>query len=900
LPISARNASGSLVHAVIVRLTALRAAAPVFLAAFALLDSASTAVAFERAPWDGGQVPVNPSPGRYSLSKAFPGLDATFSIGAVAPPGETNRIILFGQGGTAVEVAPLDRPVSRVFLDLGQQVFLEAEAGLLGMAFHPGFQTNGFIFVYHTRKTSVAGMAGFEQRLSRFQVPAGGDGRPDPASETVLFSQADANPTHNGGGLMFGPDGYLYVSVGDGSLGEDRVTQRIDRGFFGGILRLDVDKRAGNPAPNPGEGVQSGSYSIPADNPFIGATRYELGGREVWSGLEPSSLRTEFYAIGMRNPWQFSFDPLNGDLWANDVGLFLREEINRVVPGGNYGWPWREGNLDWSWAFPDAPPTTRPVFDYTHESGRSAVTGSRFYRGALYPDLDGSYLFADLSGDIGSIRTQTNDIATVEWIASEWNIAAFGADPRDGALLVMPTADGHVRRLDRKTAEGDAWPNRLSELGVFSDLPTRTPNPGLVAYEVNSPFWSDEAEKFRWFGLPGLQSRIGFQRDEPWSFPVGTVWVKHFNRPDRKPPLSPLPLETRILVMTTNGVSGASYRWREDGSEADLVPATGSFGTYFSFYYDELGNQSIVARSWRFPGRQECLSCHTRTIGGPAGFNTAQLNRKVRDGSRWISQIDLWAEAGYFHQHPEGAGIQPAEVAIDDTSAPIERRVRSYLASNCSQCHRPGGVLRAQWDARSSIPLDAMGIIGVTESVPIGSLASKLVTPGDLSQSMLYKRIAEPGVAHMPPLGSFLLNTNAISVVAEWITNDLPNRVIFDVWVKRSLPGSDPDTRARNSDPDADGLSNYEEYLLGEDPLDPVRRWSVGHRKDSEGVRLVFPKKTGRRFEVEWNDRLDSSGSWSRYPHPSNDPGTAPVDAEAVIPIPTDVDRFYRVRISEE
>jgi hypothetical protein len=437
-------------------------------------------------------------------------------------------------------------------------------------------------------------------------------------------------------------------------------------------------------------------------------------------------------------------------------------------------------------------------------------------------------------------------------------------------------------------------------LGVFSDLPTRTPNPGLVAYEVNSPFWSDEAEKFRWFGLPGLQSRIGFQRDEPWSFPVGTVWVKHFNRPDRKPPLPPLPLETRVLVMTTNGVSGASYRWREDGLEADLVPSTGAFGTYFSFYYDELGTQSIVARSWRFPARQECLSCHTRSIGGPAGFNTAQLNRKVRDGSRLISQIDLWAEAGYFEPHPEVSDVQPVEVAIDDMTAPIERRVRSYLASNCSQCHRPGGVLRAQWDARSSIPLDAMGLIGVTESVPIGNVASKLITPGDLSRSMLFKRIAEPGVAHMPPLGSYLLNTNAIGLLAAWITNDLPNRVTFDVWATERFPGSEPGFRSRSSDPDSDGLSNFEEYLLGEDPLDPVRRWSVRIRNDSDGYRLSFPRKAGRKFEVEWNARLDAPGSWSRLEHVANDPRTAAADGEAVIPIPADADRFYRVRISEE
>lgn len=857
-------------------------------------------LALERQHWDGGNVPLNPTSGGYHLVKAFPGLEPTHSIGAVSPPGETNRIILVGQEGLATEVTNLDRPSTRPFLNLRDSVFIEAETGLLGLAFHPGYQTNGWVFVYYTRKVTLGGIEGFEQRLSRFQTPAGGDGRPDPASETILFSQQDPNPSHNGGGLKFGPDGYLYLSVGDGSMDDTRVTQRIDRGFFGGILRIDVDRRPGNLAPNPGAGVHPENYAIPADNPFLGATRYALGNHEVWSGLDPTSLRTEFYAIGMRNPWQFSFDPGTGELWANDVGYYLREEVNRIVPGGNYGWPWSEGNIDWTWAYPTIPRTVRPAFEYSHESGRMAVTGSHFYRGTLYPELDGSYLFADMVGDIGALRPTTNGAVSVQWVGGEWKIHAFGADPRDGSLLVMPTGDGHVRKLVRTEGAGEDWPARLSDLGVFSNIAERSPRPGLVPYQVNQSFWSDGAEKFRWFAIPGLDPKIEFRRDEPWGFPAGSVWVKHFNRPDRMPPLSPLPLETRILVMTTNGISGASYRWREDGLEADLVPASGTLGTYFSFYTNPQGEQYFVAQSWRFPSRQECQACHTRAIGGPAGFSTAQLNRTVQDGTRFLSQIDLWAEAGYFSRPPESGYVQPAEVALEDETHSVERRVRSYLAVNCSQCHRPGGVPRARWDARSSIPLEAMGILGQKESVPIGSSPQPLLTPGDLSQSFLYKRIAEAGANHMPPLGSLRLHTNAIQLVARWITNDLPRRETFDTWVRQALPGSAADPGVRTADPDSDGLSNYEEYLLREDPSDPRRQWSLSLVREESGQSLRFQKRPGRKFEVEWTDRLGDSASWSRYENPSNDPATAVDDQVRVVPVPSDGTRFFRVRISEE
>jgi len=860
--------------------------------------------ALERSFWDGGNIPLRPAAGPWALEEDFPGLDYMPAIvGFATAPGQTGRIVLIGMGGVAHEVTlaaarPAGAgvgPTHRVFLDLSRKVFFGQESGLLGMAFHPGFQTNGWVFVYYCSREGSGGPTASFNRLSRFTVPPGGDGLPDPDSEVVLFYQPDPGPNHNGGCLAFGPEGYLYVSVGDGSLSDDRVTQRLDAGFFGGILRLDVDRRPGNRPPNPGFGVNPEAYAIPADNPFVGISRHTVGDRMVWDGSNPSALRTEFFALGLRNPWQFSFDPLTGELWCNDVGFGSREEINRIRRGANYGWPWWEGTM--ATTEPEVDGMALPEFEYTHFSGRKAITASHFQRGTRYPGLDGTYLFADWSGDIGVLRPGEPGEPEVEWIASLPGVIAFGSDPRDGSLL-LTSGSGRIHRLvHRPVTTGQPWPARLSEAGLFSDLRALTPRPGLVPYQINAPFWSDHAIKRRWFALPGDDSVMVFRRDEPWTFPEGTVWVKHFDRPYFRPDTMLYPLETRVLVQTADGVSGATYRWNDDGSDADLVPPEGADATFYCWTPTELTTQL-----WRFPGRTECLSCHTRSGGGPAGFHTAQLNRPIRDGVTLVSQLDAWAAAGCFEEPLVRTHQMPALVSPTDGSQSLEKRVRAYLDSNCASCHRPGGLTRTPWEARIGTALDRMGLIGVAPSASSVAGARVLVDPGHPENSVLFQRVARLGEFHMPPLATSEIDTAAVELLRRWIADELPQRRGYDDWAARWLPAPWDHLRSPLLDPDGDGLDNFTEYLLAEGPLSPVRSWRPEILREGVGggFALGFNRWAGRRFEVEWASEVGPSARWSRLEVEENDPRARSGDSRAKIPLPDGPTRFYRVSVAGE
>jgi uncharacterized repeat protein (TIGR03806 family) len=858
---------------------------------FCLWVSVGSLSALDRQFWDGGKVPRNPAQGPWRLEEAFPTLQSIPGIlGFAVPPGETNRIILVGMGGSAFEVSLSSAPKSRLFLDLSERVFFEQESGLLGMAFHPSFQTNGWVFVYYCSKEGAGGLTQSFNRLSRFTVPPGGNGLPDPASEVVLFHQEDPGPNHNAGCLAFGPDGYLYLSVGDGSLSANRVVQRLDAGFFGGILRIDVDRRPGNLRPNPGFGVNPAAYSIPADNPFVGIRQYQVGKQTVWNGANPESLRTEFYALGMRNPWQFSFDSKTGELWCNDVGFGSREEVNRIRPGANYGWPWWEGTL--SFANPPVEGMASPEFEYSHFSGRTAITGSRFYRGAFYPELDGTYLFADWSGDIALLRPGQSSEAEVTWIANMPGVIAFGSDPRDGSLL-MTSGSGRILRLVHRPELGEVWPERLSETGLFENVQSLTPRPGLVPYEINAPFWSDYALKRRWFALPGDDSTMTFRREGPWTFPMGTVWVKHFDRPYYRPNTLLFPMETRILIQTTNGVSGASYRWNDAGTDADLVPADGANAMFYAWTPTDL-----VTQNWRFPARNECLSCHNSANGGPAGFNTAQLNRVVRHGVQILSQLNDWSAAGYFSRPLVRTHQMPALVAPSDETQTLERRVRAYLDSNCASCHQPGGLTRMPWDARIGTALDQMGLIGVRSSASGLGSGDYLIDPGHPENSSLYLRISTLGALHMPPLGSSEIHREGVDLLRRWIVDELPGRQGYTQWATQWMPEPWEGLRLQAMDPDGDGLDNFTEYLLREGPLSPKRLWKPSLLRHGSQFVLRFPRWAGRRFEVQWASDMTPTAQWSRLEVEENDPRAKSVDSEASIPLPDGPTRFYRVTVA--
>jgi glucose/arabinose dehydrogenase len=307
---------------------------------------------------------------------------------------------------------------TKIFLDLTKKVSYSDksnEEGFLGMAFHPKYAENGQFFVYYTNTAQK-----HQNIIARYRVSKSDPNVADPDSEEILLTLDKPFWNHDGGTIVFGPDGYLYVAVGDGGLANDpyKNGQNLNT-LLGKILRLDVDKK-GKDTP----------YAIPADNPFAGQ----------------EGKRGEIWAYGLRNVWRMAFDPATKVLWAGDVGQDVWEEIDLIVKGGNYGWNPREGLHQFvrkgGKAAESATPAGMidPIFEYHHDVGKS-ITGGLVYRGKQVPDLVGSYLYADyVSGKVWALRydeaqhkvTANREIATPKPILT----MSFGEDG-DGEAYFM-------------------------------------------------------------------------------------------------------------------------------------------------------------------------------------------------------------------------------------------------------------------------------------------------------------------------------------------------------------------------------------------------------------------------------------------------------------------------------
>ncbi len=718
------------------------------------------------------QLPANPPPTTYATTPAFPGLSFNQPVALVTPPGETRRLFVVEKTGQ-VWVVPdvtLANPTRTLFLDLTGRVSGSSNAnderGLLALAFHPQYATNGEFFVWYTVQATTSAGTGLHNRLSRFRVTANNGNLADPNSESPLLTQRDEANNHNGGELLFGPDGYLYLSLGDegGANDQFRNSQRIDRDFFAGILRLDVDRRPGSLAPNPHPAVHAGTYTVPPDNPFVGATSFN------GLAVSPSAVRAEFWATGLRNPWRMAFDSVTGQLWCADVGQGSREEINLIVRGGNYGWDFREGFVSGPRSpAPAGVAFVNPVWDYARNEGQS-VTGGFVYRGPRLPGLYGRYLFADFSsGRIWALDPDGSapvSASRIQLLTTDTGIASFGLDPGTGDILLADLLDNTVKRLvATQSGTGTPFPPALSATGAFTDLASLTPAPGLVAYAPNVSFWSDHATKRRWFALRDSTSTFGFERDTPWALPPGAVWVKHFDLElIRGEPASSRRIETRFLVKTVTGSYGITYRWNEAQTDAFLVPDEGAEQT---LTVSENGVQR--SQAWRFPSRAECLTCHTAAGGHALSFNTRQLNRVhgFPGGSARI--IEALAAAGYLSGAPATSADLPALAAANDLTRTIEARARSYLDANCVQCHQPGGTALGNWDARSTLPITLAGIINGPLVSGNPDPAARVLMPGDPARSELLNRIAHRGAGQMPPVGSTERDLASEALLRAWI-----------------------------------------------------------------------------------------------------------------------------------
>jgi len=327
-----------------------------------------------------------------------------------ASPTNDNRIFVVQQSGIIKIINPNGSIEASNFLTITDRVNFNGEMGLLGLAFHPDFATNRYFYVYYNR-------AGRTITVSRFTANSTNPNTADPATEKVMLSIPKNNTNHNGGSIHFGTDGYLYISTGDGGgAGDTDNNAQNKNSLLGKLLRIDLNS--------------DNVYNIPAGNPFVGVD----GADEIWS-------------YGLRNGWKYSFDRTTNNIWIADVGQNLIEEINRVpatTPSVNYGWRCYEGNSAYNTAgCANASTMTFPVVDYDHSGGKCSITGGYVYRGNLYSDLVGKYIFADYcSAQIGIL-----DNTTITWTTafSGNNFTTFGED--NNKQIYIAAANGKIFKV---------------------------------------------------------------------------------------------------------------------------------------------------------------------------------------------------------------------------------------------------------------------------------------------------------------------------------------------------------------------------------------------------------------------------------------------------------------------
>lgn len=669
------------------------------------------------------------------LERAFPRLRFERPVGLLGAGDGSGRVFVLEQSGVVRVFEGAEDPAqSRVFLDITARVSRKGnEEGLLGMAFAPDYAESGEFYIHYS--SSVKDKVGV---VARFSVDPEDPNRALASSEVTVLEQPQPYRNHNGGAIAFGPDGMLYISFGDGGYRDDPHGHGQNLGtWMGAVLRIDVS----------GDGP---GYRVPSDNPFVGR---EGAAPEVW-------------ALGLRNAWRMAFDRETGELWAADVGQNLWEEVNVLRAGGNYGWNAREATKAFAKGGALAADTelVEPVAEYGRDQGIS-ITGGAVYRGQRYPELAGRYFFGDyVSGNLWSVsRDEDGGYPMRLERRTGRSIASFGED--EGGEVFVLSFDGGVYRIVPAGEPADEladWPRLLSETGLFADLDAHKVAVGVWPYDVNVPFWSDGADKQRFFRLPPGKA-LGYASEGTFDVPVGATLVKSFSKPSSQ---GRRYLETRLIERTADGWEAATYVWNADQADAELATAGRQFEQY---------SRAHGVSTWHAPSASECASCHVEASGYALGLTAAQLQR---DG-----QLARWVAAGALSVPAEEsigrarALPQPGSAEVD-----LEAHARAYLDVNCAMCHLPDGPGNAAIDLRFGVALADTGMIGgeLTQG-DLGGKGARIVTPGRPDLSGLWTRMASSGEGRMPPIGSLVVDVEGLGVIGDWIRSmDSGWRELFD------------------------------------------------------------------------------------------------------------------------
>jgi glucose/arabinose dehydrogenase len=744
-----------------------------------------------------GQLPTTaPNPNAaYDVTVAYTNLVFNLPLYLCAYPG-TNYMVVIEKNGV-IRLFPNRQNAAtaevKTFLDLTGKVFTTSDCGMTCIAFHPQFGQPGSTnrdYVYVTYKWRPSPDLGANvdfsyYRLSRFTVPDG-TMAVDTNSEVILLQQFDQQEWHDSGCLMFGQDGYLYFGVGDegGANDQYNVTQIMNQRLMSGIFRIDVNQ---NPATSHAIRMQPFHHpNLPAGWPESYSTNYFVPNDNPFVNVAATNLE-EFYVLGCRNPYRFSQDPANGRIWEGDVGQDTREEVNIIQPGRNYQWAYMEGIV----AGPKVKPATvfgieqPPLWDYPHANGDGCIIGGYVYHGTNFPGLQNKYICCDnVSGHVWAVASASGtnldsvtQIATMPAGSVYGGTSSCGMDANGEVYFVKigGVGAGQIFKLIPLVSPVPDPVTPLSSLGVFTNLASLAIAPGFHGYTVNTPLWSDGALKTRWLGVPndGVHDtpaeQVVFSPTNEWKFPSGTVFVKHFELPlnDTNAALTQR-IETRLIVMDQNGSAyGLTYKWRADGSDADLLTT----GTNANYVITGAGGIQRT-QTWTFPSRADCLVCHNPAAGFVLGVKTHQLNCPTTYPETGVTDNQLRALG---HIGLLGTNFNEAQLgnylksfALTNTSASLEVRARSYLDANCSQCHRPGGV-RANFDARFVTPLAQQQLIYGPVFAYLTDTNDRVIVPRDLTHSVAYSRVNRVGDDQMPPLARNLVDSNAVLVISNWI-----------------------------------------------------------------------------------------------------------------------------------
>jgi glucose/arabinose dehydrogenase len=776
----------------------------------------------KRIPWTTSRVIGSPEPPLpYRVTKAFPKLKLVCPI-AVAHEPDTDRLLLIHQHaawtGAGRIVRIKDDPEVQDY-----EVFLDVDGIAYGLAFHPNFAKNGYLYVGSNgpitgKKTT---------RIIRYTIERQAPHKIVPGSEVKIIEwESDG---HNGGDLAFGNDGMLYVSSGDGTSDSDTNLSGQDLSkLLAKVLRIDVD--------HPDSGKQ---YSVPAGNPFVG--------RE--------NVRPETWAYGFRNPWRLHIDRKSGDLWIGNNGQDLWEQAYLVERGANYGWSVMEGSHDFYPQRRRGPtPFSRPIVEHPHSEMRS-LTGGVVYHGKELPELEGAYLYGDWStGKIWGVRHERGKVIWHRQLASTTlQITGFGYDSK-GELLIADHGGGFFRlEPSPKEANPSKFPRRLSETGLFQLVKGHVPDPALIPYSVNAPLWSDGAEKERYLALPG-NTTIEFTRSHGWNFEDGTVLVKTFSLDmEAGNSASRRRIETRLLTRQKGQWAGYSYLWNDEQTDAELVEGAGLDRVYD--IRDRKTTNGVRKQTWHYPSRVECMVCHSRAANWVLGLTEVQMNKVHDYGAVKDNQLRTLEHLGVFkvpetehvkenrapverafalaeqvfqgpHKSQEAVihalspemqavlAVMPNPVATRwqvinrlafapfdklearlnkdqrtsprlprrpdeyrrlvnpyDARADLDQRARSYLHANCAQCHVLAGGGNAAIELEFTTPRNKMLLFDVKPNHHTFDIPdARLVAPGKPERSVLLERVLRRGPGQMPPLATSVVDEEGVKLLREWIS----------------------------------------------------------------------------------------------------------------------------------